>query len=325
MNLLPSDEQQIIATIASEFLTNEVPIARVRALGADSAAPAIDAALWKRCAELGWLGLSIPEAAGGVGFGLPEEIMLFREFGRHLTPGPFLPSILAAHIAARTGDHSLVSEIIAGDRRAGLAVGELAVNADPGGLLVVLEGAAAELFEIESYEAVDGIDPGTRFSRVAPGKRVAAVEDAALLDRARVLVAAEQLGIIEAVRDMSAAYAQTRTQFGKAIGSFQAVKHRCADMAIASVAVTSELYMAALLVENGAPEAAFHAANAYVLATGGAKTSTADNIQNHGAIGFTWEHDAHLFLNRALLLENLLGEQRRSYDAILAHPRYEFA
>jgi len=143
-------------------------------------------------------------------------------------------------------------------------------------------------------------------------------------NRARVLVAAEQLGIIEAVRDMSAAYAQVRTQFGKPIGSFQAVKHRCADMAVAAYATIGEVFQAALLVDAGTEDAGFHAATAYVLATNGAKVSTADNIQNHGGIGFTWEQDSHLFLKRALLLEHILGEQRRAYDAILAPKRHEF-
>jgi alkylation response protein AidB-like acyl-CoA dehydrogenase len=85
-----------------------------------------------------------------------------------------------------------------------------------------------------------------------------------------------------------------------------------------------EVFQAALLIDAGAPDGPFHAATAYVLATNGAKVSTADNIQNHGGIGFTWEHDAHLFLKRAFVLERLFGPQRNTYAAVLAPARHEF-
>jgi alkylation response protein AidB-like acyl-CoA dehydrogenase len=123
---------------------------------------------------------------------------------------------------------------------------------------------------------------------------------------------------------MSAGYARTRFQFGKPIGAFQAVKHRCADMAIAAYATTGQIFQAALLVDARTEDAAFHAAAAYLLAVAGAKESTAANIQNHGGIGFTWEHDAHLFLKRAFALEHVLGGPRGACDAVLAPARHEF-
>jgi alkylation response protein AidB-like acyl-CoA dehydrogenase len=324
MNLAPSEEQQIIAATAHEFLGNELAISRVRALAKNVNDPAIDDENWKRCADMGWLALSLSENAGGVGFGLPEEVMLFREFGRHLAPGPFLSSILGARVAAAAGAVDLTRAITSGERRVGIEAGDLAVNVHLGDLILVIDAVSGELFELDSVEPIAGIDPGSRFAKVSKGASVARVEDPNILNRARVLVAAELLGIIEAVRDMSAAYAQIRVQFGKQIGAFQAVKHRCADMAIAAYATTGEVFQAALLVDAGTPDAAFHAATAYVLATNGAKVSTADNIQNHGGIGFTWEQDSHLFLKRAFLLEHVLGEQRKAHDAILAPVRHEF-
>ena len=324
MNLAPSEEQLIIAASAHDFLGTELPIARLRKLAQDTDGPAIDDATWQQCADLGWLALSLPEEAGGAGFGLPEEVMLFREFGRHLAPGPFLSSVLGARVAAAAGPSELAGAIASGARRVGIEAAEVAVNVRPGDLILVVDDTAGELFELDAVESVAGIDPGSRFAKVVKGASVARVEGPSILTRARVLVAAEQLGIIEAVRDMSAAYAQTRTQFGKPIGTFQAVKHRCADMAIATYATTGEIFQAALLIDAGADNAAFHAATAYVLATNGAKTSTADNIQNHGAIGFTWEQDAHLFLKRAFLLEHMLGGQRSAYETILAPERHEF-
>jgi alkylation response protein AidB-like acyl-CoA dehydrogenase len=324
MNLAPSEEQQAIASTAHEFLRKELPISRLRQLAADLDGPAIDDATWTRCAGLGWLALGLSEEAGGAGFGLPEEVMLLREFGRHLAPGPFLSSIIGARVAAAAGARELAHAIISGERRVGIEVGDLAVNVRPGDLILAMDEVSGELFTLKSVDPMAGIDPGSRLAKVVKGASVARVEDRNILNRARVLVAAEQLGIIEAVRDMSAAYAQTRTQFGKPIGSFQAVKHRCADMAIAAYATIGEVFQAALLVDAGTEDAAFHAATAYVLATNGAKVSTAENIQNHGGIGFSWEQDSHLFLKRAFLLEHILGEQRKAYDAILAPKRHEF-
>jgi alkylation response protein AidB-like acyl-CoA dehydrogenase len=329
MNLAPSADQLAIAAVADDFLATELPISRRRELAADVGGPAIDDRTWARCASLGWLALGLPDEVGGVevggvGLGLPEEVMLFRECGRHLAPGPFLSSALGARVAASAGAEEVAAAIASGERRVGLAVGELAVDVRPGDLVLVLDGGAAELFEVESAERVAGIDPGTRFARIVTGSPVARIEQPSILDRARVLVAAQQLGIIEAVRDMSAAYARTRTQFDRPIGTFQAVKHRCADMAVAAHAAIGEVFQAALLVDAGTTDAAFHAATAYVLATNGAKASAADNIQNHGGIGFTWEQDSHLYLKRAFLLEHVLGEQRAAYETVLTPERHEF-
>jgi alkylation response protein AidB-like acyl-CoA dehydrogenase len=324
MNLAPSEEQASIAAAAADFLAKELSIARIRDLGADQGAAAIDDGTWHRCAELGWLGLGLSEEAGGVGLGLPEEVMLFRELGRFLAPGPFLSSVLGARVAFRAGQADLAESINSGETRVGMQVGDLAIDARSDDLILALDEFGGRLYRVGESQPVAGVDPGIRFARAQTAGMVAEYMDQTLLARARVLVAAELLGIIEAVRDMSASYAQTRIQFGKPIGTFQAVKHRCADMAIAAYACAAELFQAALLVEAETADAGFHAASAYVLASNGARRSTADNIQNHGGIGFTWEQDSHLFLKRALVFENLFGPQRAAYRDILAPERHEF-
>src|SRR5260370_8771339 len=103
MNLAPSEDQQAIAATAHEFLSQELPISRLRELAADLEGPAIDEETWTRCAALGWLALGLSEEAGGAGFGLPEGVRLLREFGRHLAPRPVLPSILRARLSAAAG------------------------------------------------------------------------------------------------------------------------------------------------------------------------------------------------------------------------------
>ncbi len=328
MNLAPSADQAQIASMADEFLTKQLPISRVRALMDDPDGDALDEQTWLHCAELGWLGLSVSEDHGGVGLGVPEEVMLFRELGRGLAPGPFRSSVLGTRVAALAGETELARAIIAGNLRVGfrpgLQVSDLAIDVRPGDLVLHLDAAQGELFEVLTVDRVAGIDPCTRFGRATTGRLRARVEDTTLIDRARVLAAAELLGMIEAIRDMAAVHAQTRIQFDKAIGSFQAVKHRCADMAVAAYATVGQVFQAALLVEAATADAGFHAAAAYVLAVNGARVSAADNIQNLGGIGYSWEHDAHLYLKRAFLLEHLLGPQRESYRTVLGPQRHEF-
>jgi alkylation response protein AidB-like acyl-CoA dehydrogenase len=324
MNLSPDETQAEIGSVADSFLTKELPIARLRELAADTAAPAVDDGTWHRIAELGWLGLGVTEEHGGLGLGLPEETMLFIELGRHLAPGPLRSTVLAAWVASRAGQPDLAQRLISGDLRAGFAVGDFAVDARVGDLLLTVGAEGAELQEVTALNPVDSTDPGVRLGTAQNSGVIATLAGPLALQRARVLAAAELLGITEAVRDMSASYAQTRVQFDKPIGTFQAVKHRCADMAVAAYATRAQTMQAALYVENGHPDADFHSAAAYVLAVKGAATSTADNIQNHGGIGFTWEHDCHLFLKRAYLLEQLLGAEPGSRASLLTPARHEF-
>jgi len=133
------------------------------------------------------------------------------------------------------------------------------------------------------------------------------VDDAMLLARAQLLVSAMELGIARATLEMSVEYAKVRMQFDKPIGTFQAVKHRCSDMAIRVHAAQAQTLFASFHVESRAEAAPFHAAAAKTTATKAAKLNTADNVQNHGAIGFTVEHDAGLFARRAHMLEYALG------------------
>jgi Acyl-CoA dehydrogenase, C-terminal domain len=192
--------------------------------------------------------------------------MIVRELGRFLTPGPFLSSSIGARVAAQAGHPALAVDIAGGARRVGMAVGDRVLDARAGELLLRLDAEAAVLAEIGDAEPLAALDPATRLVRVHESTVIGRARDPLLLSRGRVLAAAILLGITEAVRDMSAAYARTRVQFGRPIGAFQAVKHRCVDMAVAAYATVGQLHQAALYVEGAHPDAAFHAAAAYVLA-----------------------------------------------------------
>jgi alkylation response protein AidB-like acyl-CoA dehydrogenase len=335
MNLSPNELQLGLAEAARALLEREAPVsALVR--GDDSGAGALHARIWEQAAEQGWLALGLAEEAGGLGLGLPEELIVFRELGRFVTPGPFLASVLGARVAADAGDTSLAERIAGGQLRVGMLADEVVLDVSDGvgdgvgdgdvagGLALRIDELGAELIELSGVAPVPSTDPHSPTATAAGRRVVLQHEDPALIARARVLAAAELLGIIEAVRDMSTAYAQVREQFGRPIGSFQAVKHRCADMAIAATATVGQVFQAALYVESGHPDAAMHAAAAYVLAARGAYRSAADNIQNHGGIGFTWEHPAHLYLKRTIVLENLFGPLRASLVPVLEPARHEF-
>ena len=322
MMLAPSEEQRNIAESVADFLSSELPMTEVRRLWDEECA--IDAKTWLRCAEMGWFALSVSEELGGVGLGLAEEVMLFREIGRAATPGPFRSTALAAYLASRAGSAQVLDSILSGERRVGLKIGDYALDAHPGDLLLELDDTCPRIYEIEDVTPLVATDPGVRLGRVVTGRVVLEVPGVDLVSRSRVLAAAELLGVIEAVRDMSAAYAQVRIQFGKPIGSHQAVKHRCADMAVSAYAVTAQVFAAAVAVSEAHPDATFHAAAAHVLASARARQSTADNVQNHGGIGYTWEQDAHVYLKRAVTLELSCGSRDSAYGCLITPERHEF-
>jgi acyl-CoA dehydrogenase-like protein len=140
----------------------------------------------------------------------------------------------------------------------------------------------------------------------------------ALRRAATVLVAAEAVGVAERTVEMSVDYGKVRQQFGKPIGSFQAIKHRCADMAVRAEVARSAVIYAAVAVRDGERDADFLVHAAKLLASTAAVTNATDNIQNHGGMGYTWEADAHLYLKRARMLEQTFGTGAAHLDAIAA-------
>jgi len=328
MKFVLSSEQLEVGTVAAKVLGQLVPFARLRELAdaaeAGESALAIDEETWRQCAELGWFGLGIPASLGGVGCGPIEEVLLFVELGRHLAPGPFASTVIASWVASASGHHDLAAQFMDGSRRAGLVVDEFLVDAEPGGLVVQFEGPSCSLCEVGALEQVPSVDASVRLARRDVRAVVARVDDPLLAGRAQLLISAMELGIAQAVLDMSVEYAKFRTQFDKPIGTFQAVKHRCADMAMRVHAARAQTLFAGYHVESRTPDAAFQAAAAKVTATRAAKLNTADNVQNHGAIGFTVEHDAGLFARRAHMLEFALGGERVAGPTLLEPDRHRF-
>jgi alkylation response protein AidB-like acyl-CoA dehydrogenase len=171
-----------------------------------------------------------------------------------------------------------------------------------------------------------GIDPTRRLAEVTFDGIVAralAANAASLRLAATVLVAAEAVGVAERALEASVAHAKVRQQFGRPIGSFQAVKHRCADMAVRTEVARSTTTFAAVALRDGEEEAPRWVHSAKALAVGAAITNASDNVQNHGGMGYTWEADAHLYLKRAWALEHAFGSRSAHLDTLAARWRHE--
>jgi len=344
MDLMLSSDQEAIQSSVRSFLENELPMTRVRELahaGPDALTP-----LWRAAGELGFFGLAIAEARGGSGYAIIEEMVLFEELGRALAPGPWLGSVLAARALAGAGaGHSDLARILAGEVRVALVdatsaassivvrgnevsgesgyvadadAGTALLVAAPHAIVYVAAGSGAEV------ESRPSLDPTRRIARLRfSATRGALVADdaaavASLLRTALVLSCAEAVGGIQRTVEMSVEYSKVRRQFDKPIGSFQAVKHRCADMAVRAEVARSATTYAVVSVRDAAADQDFQASVAKILCSGAFIQNAADNVQNHGGMGFTWECDAHLFVKRARSFDVALGSRLAQLDKLAA-------
>ena len=303
---------------------------------------------WNRLiAEQGWPAIAIDEDCGGFGFGFVELALVSEEIGRVLAPIPLLASAGLAAGAIQTGGSvtqkkSLLGAISQGTRAALAYEGPLtATRCDNGWhlngtALRVIDGANAKfliiatdqgLFHVTDFQAspTASIDPTRELATCTLDCTVP--EDARLpqgdlekaLMRGWVLQAAEAVGAAEACLDMAVAYAKVRTQFGKPIGSFQAIKHKCSDLFLLVESARSATWYAAWALDAEAEDAVLAARTAVSYANDALFKCAADSIQIHGGIGFTWEHRCHEYFRRARADQQLLGHPRAHRAAIAHH------
>jgi alkylation response protein AidB-like acyl-CoA dehydrogenase len=338
MDLLPSPEQEEIVASSAAFLATALPTQRTRQLMGE--ASNVDDKAWSAAADMGWFALGLPSDFGGVGCGLADEVLLFREIGRSLAGGPFLATTLAARVAAYAGNRRLGDEISLG-ARVGMGVLGPESTLGPGGVmgpLHVVDGQDTELVLVATYEraalfaqadlgdlvALTCIDPTARLARAtltgaAPLVAVAADVDPVGL-RGAVLVAAQLTGIAEATAGLSAEHAKNRVQFGRPIGVNQAIKHPCADMAVRAELAWAQTVVAALAVDEERTDAELQCLSALVVAADGAERNAGATVQVLGGMGFTFEHDANLYVKRAFLLAQLLGPVRPALARLVHLP-----
>jgi alkylation response protein AidB-like acyl-CoA dehydrogenase len=319
MRFLLDDEQAAFARSLDALLTASDTPSTARAWSTGNHAPG--RALWSRLAEAGVFALAIPEPYEGVG-PLPVELTVaFTELGRHAVPGPLVETVAAAALLSRLaelGDASsakrLLPGLASGESTATLAMtdgGPYALDSDAATVTLVVSAAAAPGAELR-IAAGHGVaqasaDPARRLSVPADGGEVLAagphVDAAAAYaaDVARLVTAAQALGVGLALLDRTVAYVKQRTQFGTAIGSFQAVKHRLADTLIGLEFARPLLYGAALSM------APADIAAAKVTAGEAAYAAARTALQLHGAVGYTDELDLSLWLRKARPLRDAWG------------------
>jgi alkylation response protein AidB-like acyl-CoA dehydrogenase len=326
MDFQLSADQLALQDAAEDLLAERSTSQRVRRVV--DAGGGWDRDRWGDLVEQGWTGLLATEAAGGIGLGWVEAAALLEVVGRHLAAVPILPQLVAVAALADGGAPDVLEELVAGSSVAAIAHRPLAATTDGDGWR--LAGATEPVAFAPSAQVLvaaagsdDGDGPGLYLAHVGdhrppadeamdltrefgryrldglPATRIggpAAVE--AHLDRAATAHAAEMLGCAGRALDMAVVHARDRQQFGRPIGSFQAVKHRCADMLVDVEGMRSATWWAAWCLATDDPQRSAAASTAKVWCSDAADRVLTSALQVHGGIGFTWESDLHLHLKR---------------------------
>ena len=328
-----SADQVALRDAAAALLDDRCDMAAVRR-ACDNGG--FDADLWAAMVEQGWTGIAVPESLGGVGLRTVEAAVLLEQTGAHLAPVPLAQQLVAlgALAAGPWGERLVSGKAVACVARASLArAGDGTVSGRPEPVIygaradVLVAPAGDELVAVDlagvARSAEQAMDQTRELAWIdldgAAASTVGGAEEvAAHLDRGAAFHSAEMLGGAEAVMNMAVEYAKVREQFGRPIGSFQAVKHRCADMLVDVEAMRSAVYHAAWALGTGGPEATETAAVAKIWCSDAALRVAESALQVHGGIGFTWEADVHLHLKRAQLDSVSFGDARHHRTRLAA-------
>ncbi|MBA7644709.1 Acyl-CoA dehydrogenase [subsurface metagenome] len=360
-----NEEQEMLKTMARDFFTNECPKTHVKEMMDDEKGYSPE--LWKKMAELGFLGLVIPEEYGGTGGNFIDLMVLMQEMGRAVLPSPFISTVLLAGIPLLTAGteeqkKEFLPKIAAGDVILALALSE--PNGDLGADAIEIEAVAegndyiingTKLFVLDAA-AADHILCATRTKRTkdpeegitlflidakADGVQITSLKTMdetrkqcevlfknvkvpaksmvgelhqgwpilkKTLNQATAMLCGEMVGGLDTVMEMTLDYAKQRIQFGVPIGSFQAIKHKFADMLIQVEYARSLTYYAAWTVDQDIPDSPVAVSTAKSWCGDAYKHVTNEGVQIHGGIGFTWDHDMHLYFKRARSSDTAFGD-----------------
>ena len=312
MRFAPSDDAVLFASTVRDLLAKECPPEVVRATW-EPGAPAVPAELWGRLSEMGVLGALAPESAGGLGTDEVDLVLVLEEAGRAALPGPAAEQAMVAVPAlVEAGRH---------DDAARAAAGEVVVAVGAGGNALWLDGAGLALLERDgTLYAVDpadveatprsSVDRSRRSTEVrwSRGEALAGADAELAFDRAALATAAQLVGLGAAMLDLTVAYAKERRQFGAPIGSFQAVKHHLANVLLGLEHARPAVLRAAHSVATRAEHRSRDVSMAKVLASRAADRAGRVALQCHGAIGYSFEHDLHLWLKRTWALAAAWGD-----------------
>ena len=337
MSIAITEEHRALAQTVAGLLTKYQSRAAARSLLTAAADPR--PAFWGELSGLGLLGLHLPEEYGGSGFGLPETLIVAEQMGRYLAPGPFVPTVVSSAVLAAAGPADLRKRLLPG-LADGSVIGatalggevRLARGAATGKAGVVISGHLADVLLVPAGEDVlvieksaggvqaevpANLDPSRPAARVRLDAAPATVLPGArrlLTDIARAMFAAEAAGLAAETTEQAAGYAKVRQQFGRPIATFQAVKHHCANMLVAAELATAAVWDTGRAGIGGGDQLSYTAAIAAALAVPAAVGNASLSIQVHGGIGFTWEHDAHLYLRRAAAIAAVVDTEQAAIE-----------
>lgn len=368
MDLSLNEEQKMIAESAAVFLQEKSTTAQVRKVSETEGG--LDRALWQEVVDMGWCSVALPEAAGGMGLGWRELVLLQEQMGYHLACVPFFDAVIAVtplwkalsqteqglpvvERLVASGQICVLGMTVRGELPAAATVtveGDTLVlngqwnqvgsgsHADvfllpatlPCGSLGLLEvSAKAEGLRVQALTTVDA----TRSSANVAAVNVSLTGAAVLVhgdalkklwaqtrNLAAIGLAAEQVGVADRALNLAVEYTKERQQFGKAVGSFQGVKHRAAQILVKVEMARSAVYAAAFIADTAGDtsDLTYFAAQARTDAAEAALFSTRESIQLHGGVGFTWEFDPHLFFRRAQAASQRLGTVEQWREQVAA-------
>jgi alkylation response protein AidB-like acyl-CoA dehydrogenase len=321
MRFLSTTDQLAMAEVVRDALAKECTPEILRNAG-DAAR---DRAIWRSLASLGVFGLTVPESAGGLGLDQRDAVGVFEEIGRAAVPGPVAEAFAACQVLASVQDDgpalAWLDRIAAGDAvvSVGLGPAPLVESADEADLLILQHGMRLHAVAATDtrVQRAESVDPNRRLFTVewqpSPQTLFAAGDEAlaSLRDHLLLATSAQLVGLAGKLLDLAVRHVSVREQFGRPLGALQAVQHRLADVAVGIEFAGPVVARAACSLAAAAPSAARDVAMAKVFASQAAERAAYSGLQVHGAIGYTREHEFHLYALRAWALALAHGDARR--------------
>jgi alkylation response protein AidB-like acyl-CoA dehydrogenase len=322
MDFTFTEDQLLFQDSVRDFLVNEVTPERIRQSWETDSGRSEE--LWAQLAELGLTGMTVPEEFGGLGMNELDFVLLAQECGYVALPEPLVHTALVAvpilqEIGGELADQWL-PKITTGEAKVvvGLEQNLLVEDAHTADLLLLQQGdslvaAIPDQVSLRHNESVDpsrklyAVEVGAGATSVASGEQAAALASAAL-DRGALGCAAQALGLAQRMIDISVQYTSERQQFGQAIGAFQAVKHHMANVAVRLEYAKAPVHRAAYAVANKQAQAPRAVSHAKLVACEAANLAARNSHQVHGAMGYTWEVDLHIFMKKAWALASTWGD-----------------
>ena len=324
-----TDDQYQLRDGARDFFAGESPTSHVRAMWDSETGRSPE--LWKKMAGIGFVGLTIPEEHGGLGMNEVDLVLILEEAGKVALPEPLLETTaVAAPTLVEAGTPEQQQEwlprIAAGEAIAAIQVGDsqLVSDAHVADVLITLKTDGLHVVPKDRFNATfqPSMDGARRVftveSETGEDTRMAGDPQARskLFDRAAWATAAFLIGVAQSELDLSVAYAKERQQFGRPIGSFQAVKHKLAETLLQVESAKAAIWYAAYAIATDQPDRSSAVSVAKSYATDAEFKANYESLQVHGGIGFTWEHDLHLWLKRGKALASSFGSARWHRDRL---------